>query len=141
MRDTQNGQSRGFGFVTYKKDSVARRLILEIKETEILGKKVDLRIAEPKYSDKIAHINKQVFEDNMKKSHHRKRREGENNSNNNNNNGSRDRNNKQRKREKEEQKQRKEKNNSQSSQRQIVKPEMDDDDEREEGEEILQNSE
>lgn len=58
VRDPVNGLSRGFGFVTFAKDGVARKLISEVKQTEINGRKVDLRCAEPKLSEKIAIINK-----------------------------------------------------------------------------------
>ena len=52
MRDPVSRQSRGFGFVTYVDEAVARKLINEISITEINGRKVDLRNAEPKTQDK-----------------------------------------------------------------------------------------
>lgn len=52
--------SRGFGFVTFYKDSIAKKLINEVQITEINGRKVDLRNAEPKLSEKIAIINKSI---------------------------------------------------------------------------------
>lgn len=58
MRDPTSGQSRGFGFVTYVDASVAQRLINETIHTKIGGRKVDLRKAELKTSDKIAILNK-----------------------------------------------------------------------------------
>lgn len=58
MRDPTSGQSRGFGFVTYVDASVAQRLINETIHTKISGRKVDLRKAELKTSDKIAILNK-----------------------------------------------------------------------------------
>ena len=58
MRDPVNGQSRGFGFVTYVDASVAQKLINEMVHTKIGGRKVDLRKAELKTSDKIALLKK-----------------------------------------------------------------------------------
>lgn len=58
MKDPVTGMSRGFGFVTYYKDSIAKNLINEMQVTEINGRKVDLRNADPKLSEKIAIINK-----------------------------------------------------------------------------------
>ena len=60
MKDPMSGLSRGFGFVTFYKDSVAKELIKDVKHTQINGKRVDLRNAEPKLSEKIAIINKQI---------------------------------------------------------------------------------
>ena len=58
MRDPISGQSRGFGFVTYLDVNVAQKLINEMTHTKIGGRKVDLRKAELKTSDKIAILNK-----------------------------------------------------------------------------------
>ena len=58
MRDPVGGQSRGFGFVTYLEANVAQRLINETTHTKINGRKVDLRKAELKISDKMAILNK-----------------------------------------------------------------------------------
>ena len=58
MRDPVTGSSRGFGFVTYLDAGVARKLINETTHTKINGRKVDLRNAEPKISDKMAILNK-----------------------------------------------------------------------------------
>ena len=58
MRDPVNGQSRGFGFVTYVDANVAQKLINETIHTKIGSRKVDLRKAELKTSDKIALLKK-----------------------------------------------------------------------------------
>ena len=58
VRDPTSGQSRGFGFVTYVDANVAQRLINETTHTKLGGRKVDLRKAELKTSDKIAILNK-----------------------------------------------------------------------------------
>ena len=58
MRDPISGQSRGFGFVTYLDVNVAQKLINEMTHTKIAGRKVDLRKAELKTSDKMAILNK-----------------------------------------------------------------------------------
>ena len=58
MRDPVGGQSRGFGFVTYQEANVAQKLINETTHTKINGRKVDLRKAELKVSDKMAILNK-----------------------------------------------------------------------------------
>jgi len=63
VKDQLTGANRGFGFVTYYNEQVARKLINEIKNVDINGKRVDLRSAEPKLSEKIAHLNKQVQQD------------------------------------------------------------------------------
>jgi len=57
VRDPLTGSSRGFGFITYEDQNVARHLIEQVQHTQIAGRKVDLRNAEPKFSDKIAIIN------------------------------------------------------------------------------------
>lgn len=48
VRDPVTGNSRGFGFVTYTDESIARHLITDIKNTKINNRKVDLRNADPK---------------------------------------------------------------------------------------------
>ena len=58
MRDPVGGQRRGFGFVTYQEAHVAQKLINETTHTKINGRKVDLRKAELKISDKMAILNK-----------------------------------------------------------------------------------
>lgn len=60
MREPNTGASRGFGFITFFDEKIARRLITEIQVTNMNGRKVDIRTAEPKVSEKIAHINKSV---------------------------------------------------------------------------------
>lgn len=58
VRDPVSGSSRGFGFVTYIEENVARHLINEVSNTKINGRKVDLRNADPKIQDKIAILNR-----------------------------------------------------------------------------------
>lgn len=60
VREPNTGASRGFGFITYFDDKVAKKLITDIQVTTMNGRKVDIRTAEPKLSEKIAHINKTV---------------------------------------------------------------------------------
>lgn len=48
VRDANTGQSKGFGFVTFLKESVAKELIERVRVTNINGRKVDLRTADPK---------------------------------------------------------------------------------------------
>lgn len=60
MKDPVTLASRGFGFITFYKDSVARKLINEVQVTQMNGRKVDVRSAEPKLSEKIHTINKSV---------------------------------------------------------------------------------
>lgn len=47
MRDANNNQSRGFGFITFEDEKVANRLI-EQKVTHINGRKADIKPAEQK---------------------------------------------------------------------------------------------
>ena len=58
MRDPVSSQSRGFGFVTYVDAAVAQKLINETTHTKISGRKVDLRKAELKTSEKMELLNK-----------------------------------------------------------------------------------
>lgn len=51
LKDINTGQSRGFGFVTFKSEAVAQDLILNLQHTTINGRKVDIRSAEPKQKD------------------------------------------------------------------------------------------
>ena len=51
LKDINTGQSRGFGFVTFKEEAVAQRLILDVGTTNICGRKVDIKSAEPKQSN------------------------------------------------------------------------------------------
>ena len=81
MRDPVTNASRGFGFVTFINETVARRLITELQKCEINGRQVDLRTAEPKLSEKIAIINKSFHE----KSHSSGMGPGMNNNNGNGN--------------------------------------------------------
>lgn len=60
VRDPTTGKSKGFGFVTYYKDTIVKKLITEIQVTTINGRKVDMRTAEPKLSEKITNINKSI---------------------------------------------------------------------------------
>lgn len=62
VRDPTTGKSKGFGFVTYYKDQIVKKLITEIQCTVINGRKVDMRTAEPKLSDKITTTNKSVHQ-------------------------------------------------------------------------------
>ena len=52
VRDANTGQSKGFGFVTFQKESVAKELIERVRVTNINGRKVDLRTADPKDQSK-----------------------------------------------------------------------------------------
>lgn len=51
LKDINTGQSRGFGFVTFKDEAVAQDLILNVHYTTINGRKVDIKSAEPKQRD------------------------------------------------------------------------------------------
>lgn len=62
VRDPVTNASRGFGFVTFINENVARRLITELQKCDLNGRMVDLRTAEPKLSEKIAIINKSFHE-------------------------------------------------------------------------------
>ena len=48
LKDIFTGQSRGFGFVTFTEESVAQNLIRHNPVTEINGRRVDIKKAEPK---------------------------------------------------------------------------------------------
>lgn len=48
LKDINTGQSRGFGFVTFKDEAVAQDLILNLQVTTVNGRKVDIKSAEPK---------------------------------------------------------------------------------------------
>lgn len=48
LKDINTGQSRGFGFVTFKDEAVAQDLIQNLHVTNIAGRKVDIKSAEPK---------------------------------------------------------------------------------------------
>ncbi|TNV82114.1 hypothetical protein FGO68_gene16240 [Halteria grandinella] len=48
VRDPNSKASRGFGFVTFRDDKVASRLITEIQITQIGNRMVDIRTADPK---------------------------------------------------------------------------------------------
>jgi RNA recognition motif-containing protein len=48
LKNINNGQSRGFGFVTFKDEAVAQDLIQNMQTTNIFGRKVDIKSAEPK---------------------------------------------------------------------------------------------
>jgi RNA recognition motif-containing protein len=50
VKDANTGQSKGFGFVTFQSEAIAKKLITEIRVTTINGRKVDLRTADPKDS-------------------------------------------------------------------------------------------
>lgn len=50
MKDANTGQSKGFGFVTFQAEAIAKKLITEVRVTTINGRKVDLRTADPKDS-------------------------------------------------------------------------------------------
>jgi len=51
LKDINTGLSRGFGFVTFKEEVVAQDLIKNVQITEINGRKVDIKSAEPKQSN------------------------------------------------------------------------------------------
>eukprot|EP00347_Sterkiella_histriomuscorum_P000067 403377312 len=76
VREPTTGASRGFGFITYFDDRVSKRLITDIQVTNMNGRKVDIRTAEPKLSEKIAIINKSVQGEDRRrnKNQHRDRR-------------------------------------------------------------------
>jgi RNA recognition motif-containing protein len=48
LKDIYTGKSRGFGFVTFKDEAVAQKLIKEVTVTEINKRKIDIKTAEPK---------------------------------------------------------------------------------------------
>ena len=48
LKDIYTGSSRGFGFVTFTEESVAQNLIKNNPVTEINGRRVDIKKAEPK---------------------------------------------------------------------------------------------
>lgn len=48
LKDIYTGKSRGFGFVTFKEEAVAQKLINEVTVTEINKRKIDIKTAEPK---------------------------------------------------------------------------------------------
>lgn len=48
LKDIFTGQSRGFGFVTFTEEDVAQHLIRNNPITEINGRRVDIKKAEPK---------------------------------------------------------------------------------------------
>lgn len=48
LKDIFTGQSRGFGFVTFIEEAVAQNLIRHNPVTEIAGRRVDIKTAEPK---------------------------------------------------------------------------------------------
>lgn len=48
LKDIFTGQSRGFGFVTFTQEYVAQDLIKNNPVTEINGRRVDIKKAEPK---------------------------------------------------------------------------------------------
>ena len=48
LKDIYTGKSRGFGFVTFKDEGVAQKLIKEVTVTEINKRKIDIKKAEPK---------------------------------------------------------------------------------------------
>ena len=48
LKDIYTGSSRGFGFVTFTNESVAQDLIKNNPVTEINGRRVDIKKAEPK---------------------------------------------------------------------------------------------
>ena len=48
LKDTYTKASRGFGFVLFKDEKVAQHLINEVRHTNIFGRKVDIKSAEPK---------------------------------------------------------------------------------------------
>lgn len=50
LKDIYTGESRGFGFVTFTEESVAQNLIRHNPVTEINGRRVDIKKAEPKGS-------------------------------------------------------------------------------------------
>jgi RNA recognition motif-containing protein len=50
VKDANTGQSKGFGFVTFQSEAIAKKLITEVRVTTINGRKVDLRTADPKDS-------------------------------------------------------------------------------------------
>ncbi len=58
VRDPNTNASRGFGFVTFHEEAVAQDLINNVHVTDMNGRKVDLRSAEPKLNDKPNLINK-----------------------------------------------------------------------------------
>lgn len=51
LKDINTGQSRGFGFVTFKDEAVAIDLIQNVVTTSIFGRKVDIKSAEPKQAN------------------------------------------------------------------------------------------
>mmetsp|Transcript_21311 Transcript_21311/g.20454 ORF Transcript_21311/g.20454 Transcript_21311/m.20454 type:complete len:196 (-) Transcript_21311:41-628(-) len=51
LKDIYTGQSRGFGFVTFKDEDVAQNLVKNIQSTTINGRKVDIKKSEPKLKD------------------------------------------------------------------------------------------
>ena len=48
LKDINNGKSRGFGFVTFVEEPVAQNLIKHQPVTQINGRRVDIKKAEPK---------------------------------------------------------------------------------------------
>jgi RNA recognition motif-containing protein len=52
LKDIYTGQSRGFGFVTFKDEDVAQNLINNIQVTTINGRKADIKTAEVKQGQK-----------------------------------------------------------------------------------------
>ena len=52
-----SGSSRGFGFVRFKDEKIAIKLITEVQITNIKGRKADLRSADLKTPDRPNHAN------------------------------------------------------------------------------------
>ena len=54
IRDPISKSSRGFGFVRFYDDEIAKKLICEVQITQISGRRCDMRTADLKMPDKIA---------------------------------------------------------------------------------------
>ena len=48
ISDRDSGRSKGFGFVTFKDDEVAKKAIAEMNEKEMEGRKITVSEAKPK---------------------------------------------------------------------------------------------